>query len=153
MSSAPRPEGAANSAERDLFIGMATGVNESPQVFQNVQPMYRESGHANVSFEFAQENEMRGAYPSPVGTPVALSYNGGVDLQHWQTSAMQFSQVPTSPAQVVADHRFSVPQPERVFASGYPQTATVDGRPSVGSVDWASLGGYPGAPLQSAEQT
>ena len=99
MSSAPRPEGAANSAERDLFIGMAMGVNESPQVFQNVQPMYRESGHANVSFEFAQENEMRGAYPSPVGTPVALSYNGGVDLQHWQTSAMQFSQVPTSPAQ------------------------------------------------------
>ena len=98
MSSAPRPEGAANSSERDLFIGMATGVNESSQVFQNVQPMYRESGHANVSFEFAQENEMRGVYPSPVGTPVALSYNGGVDLQHWQTSAMQFSQVPTSPA-------------------------------------------------------
>ena len=109
MSSAPRPEGAANSSERDLFFGVATGVNESSQVFQNVQPMYRESGHANVSFEFAQENEMRGAYPSPVGTPVALSYNGGVDLPHWQPSAMQFSQVPTPPAHPPLPSRAVVP--------------------------------------------
>ena len=151
MSSAPRPEGAANSSERDLFIGMATGVNESSQVFQNVQPMYRESGHANVSFEFAQENEMRGVYPSPVGTPVALSYNGGVDLQHWQTSAMQFSQVPTSPAQVVADHRFSVPQPDYAYAPGY-STVTVDRHAGASPVDRAALAGVVRGPLPSAEQ-
>ena len=151
MSSAPRPEGAANSSERDLFIGMATGVNESSQVFQNVQPMYRESGHANVSFEFAQENEMRGVYPSPVGTPVALSYNGGVDLQHWQTSAMQFSQVPTSPAQVVADHRFSVPQPDYAYAPGY-STVTVDRHAGASPVDRAVLAGVVRGPLPSAEQ-
>ena len=80
-----------------MISGNATGFNNEP--FQQSYPVYRESNTANVSLEFAQENEMRGAYPSPVGTPVALSYNGGVDLQHWQTSSMQFSQVPTLPAQ------------------------------------------------------
>ena len=80
-----------------MISGNATGFNNEP--FQQSYPVYRESNTANVSLEFAQENEMRGAYPSPVGTPVALSYNGGVDLQHWQTSSMQFSQVPALPAQ------------------------------------------------------
>ena len=34
----------------------------------------------------------------------------------------------------------------------YPQTVTVDGRPSVGPVDWDSLGGYAGAALHPVGQ-
>ena len=129
-----------------MISGNATGFNNEP--FQQSYPVYRESNTANVSLLFPQENEYRTGYPSPVGTPLEFHYTPGT-----QAAVEHFYPPAALPAQVVADHRFSVPQPERAFATGYPQTATVDGRPSVGPVDWDSLGGYPGAPLQSAEQT
>ena len=146
MSSHSRSVGADAGGRQSMISGNATGFNNEP--FQQSYPVYRESNTTNVSLLFPQENEYRTGYPSPVGTPLEFHYTPGTQ------AAVDYFYTPAAlPAQVVADHRFSVPQPERAFATGYPQTATVDGRPSVGPVDWDSLGGYPGAPLQSAEQT
>ena len=115
MSSAPRPGGAANSFGVESFTARATASNEPIPFLQNAMPhqnMHRESVAANASFEFRQENEYRGTYPSPVGTPVAFHYDGMSSQLLAQPALMNDNTAGglALPAQVVADRRLSVPQ-------------------------------------------
>ena len=79
MSSAPRPGGTANSGRAEDLTMYATSPNvpaSNPYVMQyEMQNMYRESGTANVSLAFPQENERSGVYPSPGGTPQPFYYS------------------------------------------------------------------------------
>ena len=58
--------------------GAATAANESIRMFQEemqYQIMYPESGTANVSLVFPEENERLEVYPSPGGTPRPFYYS------------------------------------------------------------------------------